>query len=260
MGSESTLFTAWGKGMCGERPESKKERLSNESARRLWLSYVPDSVLTAIVLTLTIGGSYLVWRTEYVGGLHGTGVGRGFLPALGLKPLTVFITLVVIAPMAVIRLLIRRHTLGHLLLRLAFPAVCLVALLIPIETETGAPVYLQGFGQRMLAKVDIEAIQQWLATDGVKYVGREYRHNFPSDLPGCLTEFHPWLITFSDITSEHGVLIEFRWYAPHGENFGLVIGPPSMESSTDDITWLPDSSMSEFRRPIKPGAYVFARG
>jgi hypothetical protein len=226
-----------------------------------WLSYVPDSVLTAVVVTLAVGEAYFTHRAEYMGGLRGVGVGEGFLLSFGLWLLIVLITLVVVIPMAVIRLLVRRHSPMQRLLQLAFPAVCLMALLSPIQLgESGAAVYLQGFERRMLARADIEAIQQWLATDGGKYAGREYRQDFLAELPKCLADLHPSVILFSNATAQHGVTVEFRWNAPHGENFGLVVGPPTMEIPKEGSIRLPDSSFNEFRRPIKRGAYVFARG
>jgi len=151
------------------------------------------------------------------------GVGQSFPLTLGLKPLIVLLTLAVVAPMAVIRLLRGPHTCGHVLLRLAFPVICLTALLIPVRAPRPlAAIYLQGIEQRMLETVDIDAVQQWLTTNGVRYAGREYQDNFPPELPTCLTESHASLILFSDAAPEYGVTIEFRWYAPHGENYGLA--------------------------------------
>jgi hypothetical protein len=228
-------------------------------SKRHWVLCVPDIVLTIVVIVLAGGGSHFIQQVEYWGGLHSRGVGQSFLLALTLKPLIVLITLVV-AFLAVVRLALGPHTLTHIFLRIAFPVICLFALHIPIEQPGPlAAIYLQGFEQRVLKNVDIDAIQQWLTTEGVKHAGREYRHNFPPDLPTCLVEFDPWFILFSQTTPERGVTIEFRWYVSHGENYGLVIGPPSMETPETGVIELPDG-FNEFRRPVKSGAYVFARG
>jgi hypothetical protein len=247
--------------MYAEASEGKMGLPPDRCSRKPWVSYIPDSVLTAVVIGLAGGGSYLIRRAEYLGGLHGMGVGQSFPLTLGLKPLIVFITLALVAPVAVIRLRRGPHTCGHVLLRLAFPVVCLMALLIPIRTPGPlAAIYLQGVEQRMLETVDIDAVQQWLMKNGARYAGREYQGSFPPELPTCLTELHPSLILFSGATPEHDVTIEFRWYAPHGENYGLVIGPPSAQIIQEGLISLPGSSFNEFRRPIKPGVYVFTRG
>jgi len=241
--------------------DEKKEQPPDESPRGRWSSLIPDTVLTAFVVSLAVGGSYFIYQAEYVGGLRGAGVGQSFLLAPALKPLIVFITAAIVVPMVVVRFLDRRLTLGHKLVRLVFPAVCLAAIFIPIKAAgPGAAIYLRGFERRMLEKVDIEAIQQWLATEGEKHTGRVYRNSFPSELPVCLTEFRPDEILFSDAASEQGMTIEFRWHAPRGENYGLVVGPSSMDAPEEDTISLPDGAFNEFRRPIKPGAYVFARG
>lgn len=247
--------------MCADGLEKMVESRMKRRPGGQWASYIPDIILTGIVVSLVVGGSHLVYWTPYWSGLRGAGTGWSFVLDMGLKSLIASITLAVIIPMAVIRLLVRRHRLGHIFLRLAFPVICLAALLIPIKAPvlTVAP-YLQGLEQRMLKKVNINAVQQWLASEGLQYAGREYRGSFPRELPACLTEFHPDAMLFSDATPEPGVTIEFRWYAPHGENFGLVVGSPFMTGPQEGSIRLPDSSLYEWRRPIKPGAYVFARG
>ncbi|HSW02614.1 MAG TPA: hypothetical protein VLI39_20795 [Sedimentisphaerales bacterium] len=174
-----------------------------------------------------------------------------------MRPLIAFVTLVVAGRW----FLARRSTFSQRFLRLTFPAVCLASLLFPMKvTEPAAAIYLRGFEQRMLKAVDVGAVQQWLTAEGRKHAGRVYRPDFPLELPTCLTEFRPSEILFGDVASERGITIEFRWYAPHGEDYGLVIGPPSMTDSFEIMIRLPDSGLNEFRRPIKPGVYVFARG
>ncbi len=245
--------------MCAKGSEAKMRSPTNARSGKYWVSYVPDIVLTTAVIVLTGGGSYLIRQSEYLGGLHGTGVGQSFLLALGLKPLLILITLVAVI-LAVTRLLLVPHTFRRMLLRLTFPLVCLCVLLIPVRLPgPGAAMYLQGFGQRMLKRVDVDAIQQWLTTEGAEHAGREYRHDFAPDLPACLVDFHPWLISFSDATPEHGVTVEFRWYARHGESYGLVVGPRSMAIPEEGMIDLPNG-LHELRRPIAPGAYVFSRG
>jgi len=217
--------------------------------------------LTVVVLTLAVGGSRLVYWAQYWAGLRGEGTGWSFVLEIALKSLIASIVLIAVIPLAVIRLLVRRRRLAHIFLRLAFPVICLAVLIFAVRDPRPTVIpYLQGLEQRMLKKVNIDAIQQWLAGEGIKYAGREYRGSFPQEFPACLTEFHPDLVLLSEATPEHGGTIEFRWYAPHGENFGLVVGPPSTQGPTEGSIRLPDSSVHEYRLPLKPGAYVFARG
>ncbi|MGE5293560.1 MAG: hypothetical protein ACM3VT_01900 [Solirubrobacterales bacterium] len=247
--------------MYAKRSGSCEELWPGTPTRRLCLSLIPDLTLTLFVVALIAWGSHFIYQAEYVGGLQGAGVGQSLLLAPELKPLIVFITLGIVVPITVIRLLKKRVSLTHRLLRLAFPAVCVAALFAPVRVlGPEAAVYLRGFERRMLEKVDIDAVQRWLAAEGERHAGRTYQDDFPSELPVCLTEFEPGEILFSDIAAGGGMVIEFRWYAPHGENYGLVVGPPSMESPAESVIPLPDSDFNEFRRPIKPGAYVFARG
>jgi len=213
--------------------------------------------LTAVVLVLAAGGSYFIDWAEYMGGLRGLGVGRSFPLVLGMRPVIIVITLVV----ALRWLLARSLVFSQKLLRFSFPAICLAAVLIPSKvSEPAAAAYLRGFEQRMLKHVDIGGVQQWLLAEGQKHTGRVCRPDFPPELPARLTEFRPHEILFSNAAPGYSVTVEFRWYAPHGEEYGLVIGPPSMMDSVETTIRLPDSGLNEFRRPIKPGVYVFARG
>lgn len=237
--------------------ESEQRKRLDGPVRTCRRACVPDTILTAVALVLATGGSYFIDWAEYTGGLRSLGVGRSFPLVLGMRPVIIVITLVV----ALRWLLARSLVLSQRLLRFSFPAICLVATLLPIKaSEPMAAIYLRGFEQRMLKAVDVGAVQQWLTAEGRKHAGRVYRPDFPLELPTCLTEFRPSDILFGDVASERGITIEFRWYAPHGEDYGLVIGPPSMTDSFENMIRLPDSGLNEFRRPIKPGVYVFARG
>lgn len=239
----------------------RKTQLLNEPVPRAGSSFIPDIVVTSLVVALAACGSCFIYQAEYMGGLHGAGVGQSVLLAPALKPLIVFITSGMVVPMVAIRLFDRRLSLGCKLMRLMFPVICLLALLIPIRVlEPAAAIYLRGFERRMLEKVDVGAVQEWLAADGQEHAGRVYRESFPADLPACLTGIRPGELRFSDATSERGLTIEFLWHAPHGENYGLVVGSPSTKSPNEGVILPSDRGAAEFRRFIKPGVYVFARG
>jgi len=206
------------------------ESMRSTSFEGRCLRFVPDIVLTTLVVILVVGGPHFIRAVEYHGGLHGRGVGQSFLLALALRPLAGLLALLV-AMLAVARLLLGPRTLKHAFLRFSFVVICLSTFLIPIQqSEPLAAIYLQGFERRVLTRVDIPAIQQGLMAQGDGYAGQTYREQ-EGDLP------------FSPALPGGGAAIEFRWYAPHGENYGLVVGPPAM-----DITNVVETGALQFRR------------
>lgn len=172
-----------------------------------------------------------------------------------LKPLTIIVSLFVLIIAIKTAWRIRRlFTWRRAVLSVSLPAVCLAAVCVPVRLPGGlAAAYLRGFERRMLRMADIDAIQQWLSVEGGKYSGRVYRREFPKELPSCLTEFGAPVIRFS------GAAVEFRWDAPHGESYGLIVGPPSVQTPPEGVIEH-DNGLNEFRRPVRPGAYVFSRG
>lgn len=230
-----------------------------ECCRRRLVSYVPAVVLTTIIVILSARGSFLIRQAEYLGGAHGYNAGGGLWVALMLKPFLALMTLAVI--LFVMKGLFRGpRTLRHILLQLVFPAVCLLALTRPVKIPHPlAEIFLMGFEQRMLKQVDIEAIQQWLLTEGAKHSGRTYRYDLPVDLPASVAGVHPPTVVFSEAVSDRDMTVEFLWIEPHGDEHGLVVGPRSMQTPPAGMMRTPDGR-HEFQRPIKPGAYVISRG
>ena len=124
----------------------------------------------------------------------------------------------------------------------------------------GAAVFLKGFEQWVLHETNIDAIQTWLANEGANYVERRYnlKEGFPEELPECLVDLNPALISFGKSASQNGPSVEIIWRL-FMDDYGLIIGSPEMETTEKGRIKLSGSTY-EFRRPVKPGAYVFIRG
>ena len=81
--------------------------------------------------------------------------------------------------------------------------------------------------------------------------------NFPEEVPDFLVSFNPVHIWFRGSAPEGGPRIVFGWGGPLA-HWGLVVGLPDMPMPEENP--IHDGSETEFRRPIKPGVYVFDRG
>lgn len=228
--------------------------------RALSIAYI---ILIIVITVLAIGGSILTHRFEFVAGTRNDAhysVVYGF--GLSVILFLVMAQIAVIASiLAMISLVLRHRNIGQILLKLALillgPIICYCAF---EYTAPLAPVFLEGFEQWILQKADIEAIQQWLASEGPKHAGQRYhgKEDFPEELPKCLVELNPRFISFSDSISKNGPTVEITWFLFMDE-YGLTVGPPAMETPEEGHIKL-NKTYYEFRRPVKAGAYVFIRG
>lgn len=146
---------------------------------------------------------------------------------------------------------------SHLVIKLTLTAIPLLTCVgIMFVSKRMPPSYLYGFRRWATANVDIEAIQQWLATDRAKYMGLFSENNFPPEWPKGLTEFKPQSIAFGG-TDANELTVSFFWGAID-ETWGLVVGPPTMtmpkagKIDRSELHW-------EYRLPAKAGAYVYDR-
>jgi hypothetical protein len=137
------------------------------------------------------------------------------------------------------------------------PVICYCAF---EYTAPLAPVFLEGFEQWVLQEADIETIQQWLTSEGAEHAGQHYNAEeaLSKGLPECLVEINPKIISFSDSASKNGPSVELIWFLFMDE-YGLIVGPATMETPEEGYIEL-RKDYYEFRRPVKPGAYVFIRG
>lgn len=219
-------------------------------------------VLVVILAVTAIGGSILAYGLQYIGGTRNdfsfTFYSFGLLLLLFLiVPLVAGSTIIVV----LISLVFRHRTVGQILQKLALLLIVPVICFCAFEYKSPlAPVFLKGFEQWVLQEADVDAIQVWLVNEGAKHTGKSYHvgDGFPEELPECLVNFNPGVISFADSDSQYGPSVEITWFV-RGGNHGLIVGSPEMETPEVGQIKL-DTGDNEFRRPVKPGAYVFIRG
>ncbi|MHC4426201.1 MAG: hypothetical protein ACYSYV_08900 [Planctomycetota bacterium] len=227
--------------------------------RVLSIAYI---ILIIGLAVLAIGGSFLTHRFEYVAGTRNDaeysvvyGFGLSVMLFLLMAPIAGIASI-----LALISLVLRHHNVGRILLKLALillgPIICYGAFEYTVPLS---PVFLKGLEQWVLQEADVDAIQTWLASEGAKHAGQQYyQEGFPEELPECLVELNPTLISFSGSVSKNGPSVEIIW--PFFVDVcGLIVGPPTMETPEEGRIKL-HRAYYEFRRPVKPGAYVFIRG
>jgi len=235
---------------------------ANDPLKQRNRSHTLDIVLAGAVIVLVGGGSYLTYQTEYLGGV-GNEPNHGFIFFVGLV-LPMLIVIFIAFVCYLIRLFPWPATLGHRLLRLAFlllpPALFFGSFFL---TTPLAAVFLKGFEQWVAQEADIDAIQEWLATDGRQFTGQTFtlepNTDAPEELPTCLTALRPWRISFSDGEAAGEMSIELSWPCGFSDEYGLIVGPPTMHTPETGMIKVREGC-NEFRRPIQPGAYIFDRG
>ena len=221
-------------------------------------------ILIIILITLAAGGSILIHRFEYVAGTRND-VHFSMVYGFGLSLIFFFVMLPIAACasiLAVINLVHQHSNLGQILSKLVLlilvpvTVICTFLYTIPLS-----PIFLKGFEQWILKEADIDAIQTWLASEGAKHAGKQYnaRDGLSEKLPTCLVNLNPKIISFKHSASQNGPSVEITWYF-FMDDYGLIIGPPEMETPKKGRIKLMDRSAYEFRRPVKPGAYIFIRG
>jgi hypothetical protein len=158
--------------------------------------------------------------------------------------------------------LVRKHTnISQIVFKLALillgPVIVGCAFFF---SEPGAVVFLKGFEQWVLQNADVDAIQTWLLSEGQKHSGQSYssEKGFPEELPECLVELNPRFISFHYSYSSNELRVEITWFFVM-DDYGLIIGSTAMEIPNKGRIKVSRSTV-EFRRPVRPGAYVFFRG
>jgi hypothetical protein len=222
-------------------------------------------ILIIVISVLAIGGSILFPRFEYMAGARNDAayslylffpVSMLFLIITPMALCCSIIALIRLISLVLIHSNIRQILFMLALLLLGPVIVCSAFFYItPLS-----PVFLKGFEQWVLHETDIDAIQTWLANEGAKYEGQVYssKEDFPEDLPKFLVDLNPKYISFKNSASRNGPSITINWIL-FMDDYGLIIGPPDMETPQKGRIKL-DRSTYEFRRPVKQGAYVFIRG
>jgi hypothetical protein len=131
----------------------------------------------------------------------------------------------------------------------------LIPLLILITTQMlilPAEPFLRGFKHWVSRNVDIEAIQRWLPTEGVKFPGGVYGPQLPTQLPEYFVSFKPRHITLDAISPKE----PFVWFSWGGlAGWRLAIGPPTAQ--TPEAVGIERSSAHvRSVRCIRPGVYI----
>lgn len=119
---------------------------------------------------------------------------------------------------------------------------------------------LMGNEKWVRRNVDVDAIQTWLLSKEVDpHLEKCYDFaNPPDDLPHFVTDFGPKYIVFSGYRSEEERSVTFEWGGGL-EHWGFVVGLPTMKAKQKGRIQH-GGHVVEYRRPIKPGVYVYDGG
>lgn len=223
--------------------------VENRSSVRWFRRYKEELIFLILLAGAAGGGAFYARHAEYVGGTENL-PGRGFIAFVQIYGVLALTGLGFIIWQCV--QLFRTPCSGRVAF-LIVPPIILVGGFMIIPPL--APAFLRGFEQWVLREVDTDAIQQWLAAEGHKYVGWNLGsgHGFPEDFPDFLVRFKPSYISFHDSVPEGGLRVEFGW-AGGWQAWRLVVGLPDMPMPKEGL------SGDEYRRPIKPGVYIVEEG
>ncbi len=226
-------------------------------------------ILIIVLSVLAIGGSILIRRFEYTAGTRNDVhycVTHCFHLSLILRLLLISIAIPasILALIRLISLVLKHSNIRQILFMLALlflgPVIVICAFLYIPPPLSPSLAFLKGFEQWVLQEAEIDAIQTWLANDGAKHAGQHYssEDGFGMDMPECLVNLNPKFIYIVNTASQNGPSVEIIW-SFFREYYGLTVGSPEMETPEKGHIKL-NRSDYEFRRPVKPGAYIFIRG
>lgn len=247
--------------------------------RKTYVHIVGVILLTAILASMFIWGVIL-----YVAGRFNSVVAYGIsllIQSCLLIPLIVVCLLVL-----VVRLVSRWRRLSHGQRRLHVLIVVACAAFTVLEVTTGmvpSPLmmYVRGFTGYAVNATDVQAIQNWLGTLDPnecrgQYVYLESATGVNPNLshidasrsvlwPPSLARFHP--VQIGLLLDDTGrPMIRLQWGSSFVGSWGIVVGIRDMRTpETQESAWSkyqkPGGEMQrvwEYRRPIAPGAYVWA--
>ncbi len=231
------------------------DQIANVKVRKL--QYKFDVIFVLVFLAISILGQLYIRHTEYEGGLANQG-GCGLLPMLYFLAAEL-ILLVFYSICFIVRVFLSTRTVKNILIKITYVvmpfAIFFGSFMITIPLT---PVFLKGFEKWVLKEVDINAIQQWLATEGQQYKCEYFTEDFPKEFPAFLTKNKPYIIIFENSELDNTRYIDFRWGGGM-DSWGLRIGSPSMKMPEQGMLKIREGYY-EFRRPIAPGVYVFEGG
>ena len=106
---------------------------------------------------------------------------------------------------------------------------------------------------------DAASRQEWLMSLDSVYSESTYfeAEDYPEELPAAIKKLEPQYMYFGKFDGEERS-VELGWGGGFGD-WGIRIGLPGMETLEEGVIEL-DGPISEFRRSVQPGVYVFSRG
>ncbi len=140
-----------------------------------------------------------------------------------------------------------------------------IAVLPPIALVTSellclarVPIFMKGFERWTRENVDVDAIQNWLPSDGAAHADRTYDRDSLAALPPCFAQLKPWYIRFKNEPTEDCLTVELSWGSERASHRGVVVGPPNMALPLTPTT-VRKAGCSEYRRAVGPGVYIVSR-
>jgi hypothetical protein len=125
-------------------------------------------------------------------------------------------------------------------------------------TTPGAKIFIQGYKSWVMENFDVDLIQDWIAKAPDYYWNERKICSYeakPDGFPPCSKDCEFQYVSFehSDLDSSKVIRLEYGGGMSH---WGIVVGPPEMKMP-DKTEYRTNRSSVEFRKVIKPGAYVY---
>jgi hypothetical protein len=222
-----------------------------------WRWYYWDLALAAVLLWFEI--ILDPWGVfSYLGGLINVPFSHiALLMSVMVVPVALFCPLVLLVRMLVVWPR-RLHSWRRLLTAWGMAAsVFSIGFILPFLFPIARPwdAFMAGFQQHVRWRVDIPAVQEWLATLKPSPLRPGQAHpDIPvekSDLPASLAGLKAWGWRM-DFDDRDRPTIRLMWGSGVMGGWGLVVGGEQMETPPSDF-----SRYGEVRQTIAPGAYVW---
>jgi hypothetical protein len=205
-------------------------------------------MVTAVFVLLVVGGAALARHVVFASGTIND-PNRGYFAEMVFL-LSWLVSSLVLVIWGIASTFKERRIARNVTARLGLTLTVLLGSIIALMIAQPAPsIFLAGFERWASMNVDVQAIRQWLVTDGSKYAGNSYVE-LPNGFPKCLVSPNPRLIKF-DAARQDGMIVQLIWSMNWTGSWAVVIGPPTMEEPQVDVIEA---------RSLRPGVYVVDRG
>lgn len=126
----------------------------------------------------------------------------------------------------------------------------------------GAETFLRGYVRWIPEHVDIDGIQDWIAKAPEFYWNESETYSSdkgkPEGFPQCLKDCEFQYVSFEQSDLDGSNIVRLEWGGPFS-HYGVVVGSPQMKMP-DKTEYEINRSYVEFRKAIKPGAYIYEGG